>query len=194
MQFQTITRKTLNIFELGEYIERKGLPEWLSNPKIPSVQKIISSVKEFNRILTNGEPEENPTPGSFRVGPVEIKNTDHTPPPHLDIPHHMEDFADTVIRMWGDDRVKLHAYVLWRINWIHPFYNGNGRTSRDFSYFLLCVQFGGTLPGNPDITAQIQKNKEDHYQALHSADDNNLIPLENQTRKYLKNQLDQALM
>ncbi|MBL8221394.1 MAG: Fic family protein, partial [Bryobacterales bacterium] len=29
--------------------------------------------------------------------------------------------------------------VMWRLNWIHPFFGGNGRTARSASYLVLCA-------------------------------------------------------
>ena len=157
----------------------------LADPKFPNVRDIISLVKEFNFLLTDKEPDENPHPGEFRNGPVIINNSGHTPPDASDVASHMETFAEEVTRLWDGDYVRLH--------WIHPFFNGNGRTARAFSYFLLCVKYGGLLPGPSSITAQIQVNKDDHYKALHDADEGNLSPLESQTREYLRNQLQGAV-
>ena len=66
----------------------------------------------------------------------------------------------------------LAAYVLWRLNHIHPFINGNGRTARAACYFVLCVKLGGWLPGTV-ILPELLRNSEirDRYvQALRQAD------------------------
>jgi len=36
----------------------------------------------------------------------------------------------------------LAAYTLWRMNWIHPFVDGNGRTSRAVSYLRALRSLG----------------------------------------------------
>jgi Fic family protein len=36
--------------------------------------------------------------------------------------------------------VHLAAYVLWKMNWIHPFADGNGRTARAVSYVVLSIR------------------------------------------------------
>ena len=46
------------------------------------------------------------------------------------------DFADA--QPLTADPLFVAAYVLWRICWIHPFDDGNGRTARAASYFVLC--------------------------------------------------------
>ncbi len=64
----------------------------------------------------------------------------------------------------------LSAYALWRINWIHPFVDGNGRTARIISYVILCTKFGFRLPGIKTIPEQIAAYKEPYYKALEFAD------------------------
>lgn len=65
----------------------------------------------------------------------------------------------------------LSAYLLWRLNWIHPFTDGNGRTSRAASYFVLCCGLGYVLPGKHSIPDQISENKNPYYEALEAADE-----------------------
>ena len=64
----------------------------------------------------------------------------------------------------------LCAYVMWRLNWIHPFTDGNGRTSRAISYFVLCSKIGYSLPGHVTLPEQIAINKSPYYAALEVAD------------------------
>lgn len=64
----------------------------------------------------------------------------------------------------------LAAYVLWRLNWIHPFVDGNGRTSRAVSYLVLCVKLGCPLPATRTIPERIAANKKRYYDALEMAD------------------------
>ncbi len=43
----------------------------------------------------------------------------------------MDEFISVIHENWDimTDPTTLAAYTLWRINWIHPFIEGNGRTS-----------------------------------------------------------------
>jgi Fic family protein len=59
---------------------------------------------------------------------------------------------------------------MWRINWIHPFAGGNGRTSRATSYLALCVRLGYRLPGTVTIPEQIVAKRQPYYEALDAAD------------------------
>jgi Fic family protein len=64
----------------------------------------------------------------------------------------------------------LAAYVMWRHNWIHPFEDGNGRTSRVLSYIVLSLCVGYMLPGSPTIPEQIQGDRSGYFKALEDAD------------------------
>ena len=57
-----------------------------------------------------------------------------------------------------------------RMNNIHPFINGNGRTARAASYFVLCVKAGGWLGGDPILPALIKRERPRYVAALKAAD------------------------
>lgn len=83
----------------------------------------------------------------------------------------MDDFVNMVNRNWETtDPVALATYVLWRINNIHPFINGNGRTARAASYFVLCVSAGGWLPGSVILPELLRQNRNEYVMALKAAD------------------------
>lgn len=71
---------------------------------------------------------------------------------------------------WSMSAVHLAAYVLWKMNWIHPFADGNGRTARAVSYVVLSVKLDSLLPGTPTIPEQIAADKDPYYKALEEAD------------------------
>ncbi len=66
--------------------------------------------------------------------------------------------------------VHLCAYVLWKLNWIHPFSDGNGRTARAIAYVVLSIKLDSLLPGAPTIPEQIAVDKAPYYTALEAAD------------------------
>jgi len=59
---------------------------------------------------------------------------------------------------------------MWRLNWIHPLGDGNGRTSRMVSYLVLSVKLGMLLPGRNTIPDQIVDNRKPYFGALEAAD------------------------
>ena len=61
----------------------------------------------------------------------------------------MDQFFSLIHENWTiiDHPTGLAAYALWRLNWIHPFVEGNGRTARAACYYLICMKAGRLLPG-----------------------------------------------
>lgn len=111
----------------------------------------------------------HPNAGEYRPWLVEVG--EYKPPLHTAVPTLMDDFITTVNFHWGRiDPVALAAFVLWRLNNIHPFINGNGRTARAASYYVLCVANGGWLAGSPILPELITQNRPDYYAALKKAD------------------------
>ena len=108
--------------------------------------------------------------GEYR--PCEVKVGQHYQPPgHFQVNALMEDFINIVNRTWeAADPVVLASFVLWRLNYIHPFINGNGRTARAACYFVLCVKAGGLLPGATILPELIKLNHAEYTAALREAD------------------------
>ena len=79
--------------------------------------------------------------------------------------------CDYVNDTWAEKSpLHLAAFVMWRVNWIHPFTDGNGRTARAASYLVLCARSGVLLPGSKTIPEQIVEDREPYYDCLESAD------------------------
>lgn len=110
--------------------------------------------------------------GNFRPAGVSIGGSRHTPPGAHRVPELVEDLCDHVNQTWdAASALHLASYVMWRLNWIHPFADGNGRTSRITSYVVLCTKLGYLLPGTPTIPDQIVENRGPYFEALDAADD-----------------------
>jgi Fic family protein len=142
-------------------------------------------------------------PGEYRNGHVALTNSNHVPPPPEQVPPMMGDLCDYVLKNWlQKDLVHLAAYVMWSINWIHPFENGNGRTSRATSYLVMCAKYGALLPAKNTVIQQIIKNKSPYYVALRACDKEFartkdmgcLYPLEELITTMLKDQLIASLV
>ncbi|GMP11669.1 Fic family protein [Bradyrhizobium sp. TM239] len=104
--------------------------------------------------------------GEYRPCPVSVGQ--YAPPAHYRVQALMDDFVNTVNRSWDQttDPIALATYVLWRINNIHPFINGNGRTARATCYFVLCIAAGGLLPGTKILPDLIRQNRQQYCDAL----------------------------
>lgn len=111
------------------------------------------------------------TAGAFRTGGMEIFGSKHQPPKGSEVPELIEDLCDYVNDNWATaSAAHLAAYVMWRINWIHPFDDGNGRTARAVSYLVLSIKAGGVLPGAKTIPERIVGSKNAYYYTLEKAD------------------------
>jgi len=138
-------------------------------------------------------------PGEYRQEPVHITNCPHVPPAWFEVPGHMAGMCEYVNANWDTaDLIHLASYVLWRLNWIHPFPNGNGRTSRSAAYTILQVKHGKVLPSKNSIIQQIVDNRAPYYGALRHADDEMknsadvraaLVPMEGVLGQMLKEQI-----
>ena len=108
--------------------------------------------------------------GRFREEPIYVGN--HIPPHYQKVPELMDRFFSMVHENWMiiDHPTWLPAYVLWRMNWIHPFVEGNGRTARAACYYLLCMRQGRLLPGHKIVPERIRDNRQPYYEALRAAD------------------------
>ena len=109
--------------------------------------------------------------GVWRPGGVEIGKSAHTPPGGHIVPELVEEMCDYVNDNWtSSTAIHLSALVMWRLNWIHPFTEGNGRTSRAVSYLVLCAKSGSLFPGDQTIPVQIVENRAPYYTALEAGD------------------------
>jgi Fic family protein len=109
--------------------------------------------------------------GNFRPAGVEIQGSRHTPVGAYLVPELVEELCDYVNDNFQKNTpIHLGSYVMWRLNWIHPFADGNGRTSRIVSYIVLSVRSGSVLPGTPTIPDQIVDNRNPYFDALDAAD------------------------
>jgi Fic family protein len=83
-----------------------------------------------------------------------------------------KEFFSIVHENWTivDHPTILPAYTLWRLCWIHPFVEGNGRTARTACYYLICLKQGRLLPGKKTVPERIRENRVPYYEALHAAD------------------------
>lgn len=126
-----------------------------------------SAILTLNRLALDGLSRYA---GNFRPSDVEIHGSKHRPPPAHLVPGLVEELCDYVNDNWNRAPIHLASFILWRLNWIHPFVDGNGRTTRALSFVVLCVRLGYRVPGTNTIPEQISRNKDPYYKALELAD------------------------
>ena len=130
-------------------------------------------VCEFHRIATAGEPDQRKPPGQLRGEDVVIGRAVvlHEPPPWQEVPALLADACSEInARTSAESALHAAAYALWRLNWIHPFADGNGKTARAIMYAVLCGGLGQMLPGETAIPDRIARNKFPYWDGLVAAD------------------------
>lgn len=91
--------------------------------------------------------------------------------PWQDIKRLMRRFFRDLAALWEKgDAVDVAAYALWRITWIHPFSDANGRTAIAFSYACLCLKLGALLPGKETMIDLIMAESARCQSALRAVD------------------------
>lgn len=141
--------------------------EYWTEPEHPFKLR-LSAILDLHRIALEGI---SAYAGTFRPAGIEIRGSEHQPVGAHLVPGLVEELCDYVNDNWEKrSPIHLSAYIMWRLNWIHPFTDGNGRTSRAVSYLVLCVGLGYRLPGTKTIPEQIAEDKSPYYRALEVAD------------------------
>ncbi|MGB0034813.1 MAG: Fic family protein [Candidatus Acidiferrales bacterium] len=126
-----------------------------------------SAIMTLNRLALDGLSSYA---GIYRPAAIAIKGSKHNPPPSYLVPELVEEMCDYVNTNWDRSPIHLASSVLWRLNWIHAFVDGNGRTTRTISFVVLCVRLGYRVPGSNTIPEQISRDKNPYYKALEQAD------------------------
>ena len=108
--------------------------------------------------------------GRYREEPIYVGN--HRPPHFKEVPNEMDRFFSVIHENWTvfEQPTLLAAYALWRLNWIHPFVEGNGRTARAACYYLICIRQRQLLPGKKIVPERIRENRSPYYAAMQAAD------------------------
>src|ERR1700677_3494425 len=107
--------------------------------------------------------------GRFRTEPIYVGN--HRPPHFKDVPDLVDRFVSFVQENWFIlTPTMLASYGLWRLNWIHPFIEGNGRTATAVCHYLLSARGGALLGGKKIVPERIRENRVPYVKALQAAD------------------------
>ena len=135
-------------------------------------------VKEIHALVLRGIDKENA--GTYRSVNVKISGSRHLPPDALHIPELMSEYID----WYNTNHETMHPVLLSanmheKLVTIHPFIDGNGRTSRLLMNLIL-LQNGYTIAniaGSNDNRLRYY-NALDKCQAEHSCEDFHLFVAE----------------
>lgn len=154
-----------------EATNHKEALEYLYSLADSAQQQTISEhlIKNLHQLVT--QQIEKEWAGRYRNAAVIIGGTKHRPPDALQIPTLMSELITWI----GKNKGKLHpvefsALFHHKLVFIHPFFDGNGRTSR-LVMNLTLLQTGFPLC----IILKNDRNK--YYQVLQNADAGNPEPL-----------------
>ena len=121
-----------------------------------------------------------PCAGRYRdaLTKVEITDTAHKPAHPSQVRLEVNDMLEW---LYGEGKssgaIHRAAYVLWKINNIHPFNGGNGRVARSVAYLVVVSEVAPIFAGEP-LPAKLKKRKPEYIDGLKAADRGNLKPLQ----------------
>lgn len=137
-------------------------------------------------------------PGCYRDIEVHIEDADavvFSGPPARRVKGLMRRFFRELAARWlSEDAVAIAAFVLWRLTWIHPFSDGNGRTAIAFAYACLCLKLGAWLPGRETIVDLIGAEPARCRQFLRVIDQTPASQADKPDLGPLKSYLDELLL
>ncbi len=111
--------------------------------------------------------------GEYRRGPIAITNSNHKPPRHSKVRTLVKQCMGYLNRNWNKkSSMHLAAYALWKLGWIHPFMEGNGRTARAVCMLIICLKQGTWIPEkNLMPKKNVHGSRTRYYTALRDADE-----------------------
>lgn len=191
----TLTRaETALVVEKGITVQGKSLKEHLEATNhaeaLDYIKTLVgnniknideSIIREINRIILSKIEEY--TGGIYRAQSARIKGSATILPNPAKIPHLMAEFATWLQSSNLDNIVKIAADVHYKLVSIHPFSDGNGRTSRlVMNLILMQAGFPPAIIRNEDRAAYINSlekaqtggNMADFYQVIFDSVDRSI--------------------
>lgn len=162
--------------KLYEYVKNRNLQgQWFlletlvqHSLQLPNYQFAPESLYALHHSAANLLEK---SPGRIRNEPREIAGSDHLPPHEADVDRWLSEFFEFLNDHFDEYPVaRIGAYALWRLTWIHPFHECNGRTARAFSYLVMCKKIGRWPPGGKMMHQIIRENGDGYYHGLQLAD------------------------
>ena len=162
-----------------------------TDPEIRLTEQLIC---RFHEILTTGIDYENNEPGRYRRLDVHVAS--YQPPQYEEVPHLMSEF----VRWLDDDRGRsldpvVRAVVAhFLLVSIHPFGDGNGRSSRGVESFLL-YKAGVNVRGFYSLANYYYEHRSEYVRFLDEVrfrSDPDITPFVLFASKGLVNELEQV--
>lgn len=158
-------RMVLNNFRTMEFL--------LKNLQRPLDHEFVC---ELHKIVTEAtlDPEDEPFSGRYRNDQVVVwdeakQKVDYTAPPASEVPKRMQDLYNWS-NLEGVEFLFLHPVIKASIIhfytvYVHPFFDGNGRTARALMYYYL-LKHDYDFMKFFSISKAIAANRKSYYQAI----------------------------
>ncbi len=143
-----------------EVINHKSAIQLIEDLAQDQVDLTPHTIKQLHQLVLKGIDDKNA--GCYRHVNVRISGSDHLPPE----PHRIPDLMEDYFTFYENQKEQLHPVILAaemheRLVSIHPFIDGNGRTSR-LVMNLVLLKNGYTMA---NLKGNIS-NRMDYYAAL----------------------------
>ena len=151
-----------NYFLALNYLEEKlKEKEPFSKKLLLDVQKIVEKGASKEKIGLRGE---TPPGVLFAVYDSQSGKAEYIPPEHTDIPDLLDELVEYVNKT-DDHPLIIAGVVHYQLVTIHPFEDGNGRTARLMSGYILDL-FGYGFSGIGSLDEYFAYDPEEYYSSL----------------------------
>ena len=165
------TRMAISGKSILEHNEVLGLDEamkFINGSLLQKQEKLtVDDIREIHRrVLGHAHPLEA---GRYRTTQVYV--SDHVPPSPADVEHHMNEFNDWLLSREPEmlHPIEFAALAHYKLVYIHPFTDGNGRTGRLVMNSILM------RAGFPPVIIRYQ-DRHDYYEFLNIANHGDVRP------------------
>jgi len=174
---------------LKEHLEAKNHPdainyiEKLAQNKTPIQEDDILNV---HKLLMRGIDDQNA--GKYRTGQARIAGATFMPPPASKIQLMINELLQTLSQNPDElTPIELTAFFHYKLVYIHPFLDGNGRTARLLSNVIL-------LRNGYPFTVLLKVDRPKYLLTLNEADQGNLTPFTTFIARCVERSLDVYLL
>ena len=175
-------KETFLVINEGITIKGKPLKDHLEAKNYYEALEYLSDLVEKDRKQTISEQlirnlhqvvmqeTEKEWAGKYRNSNVIIGGAEHKPPDAISVSYQMA----KLIKWWQDhqknlDVIELASIIHHKLVYIHPFFDGNGRTARLIMNLIL-------MQGGYPLVVVLKNDRKKYYRVLSEADKDNVIP------------------
>ncbi len=173
---------------LREHFEAKNHEKAIAHLELLVQQKSNISedhILQLHKLVLDGIEED--FAGRYRNGQVRIMGANFIPPAGRKVPELMTEFTQEIKNQRNKKNdLELATFIHHRFVWIHPFFDGNGRTARLLMNIILMQS------GYPPAVI-LKNDRKKYYEALNQANKNNYEKLELLIGQAIERSLDMYL-